>query len=95
MCRVSSRTLKCCAEPPATCLRSDTTIEAFTECASNAVVYAAPPGSNSTAATWRALDGVVLDARFLFRGIILARDLNIERVTIAQVLHCCDFPSLV
>lgn len=75
----------CRAEVPATCLRSDTTIDALMECASNAVVYTTQQGSNATQAKWTALDGVVLDARFLFRGIILARDLNIEGVTLAQV----------
>lgn len=82
----------CPAEPPATCLRRETTIEALMECDRNAVIYTTQPGANATRAIWTALDGVVLDARFLFRGIILARDVDIRGVTIAQVLR---YPGIV
>lgn len=82
----------CCAEPSATCHKSSTEdADTFRACAPTAVVYALPPDStsgaaNETSAVWTADKGVVLDARYLFRGIHLQRDLEIRGVTLAQAL---------
>eukprot|EP00892_Ulva_mutabilis_P000314 jgi/Ulvmu1/10283/UM060_0085.1 len=73
-------------EPPATCLRNDTTVQSLMDCDEDVVIYAAQAGSESTQAKWTALDGVVLDAAFLFRGIILSRNLTIQGVTVARML---------
>ena len=79
------------AEPPATCHQSAfEDVEAFRQCAPEAVVYTAPAGAeggNGTAAVWTAAEDVVLDARYLFRGIHLQRDLEIRGMTVAQVSH--------
>jgi hypothetical protein len=50
------------------------------ECFARAVVY-----TGESDAVWTASPGVVLDARFLFRGILLDRSLRLEGLTIAQV----------
>lgn len=73
------------AEPPATCLQNNPSLEAFLECAPQTVVYRAE--NPEAKATWMAAPGVVLDAAYLFRGIILNRPLDLRDMTFAQVLQ--------
>lgn len=93
------------AEPAATChISSSDDAQSFRACAPDAVVYSAPAAGssdlagdgsiNSTGALWTAEDNVVLDARYLFRGIHLQRDLEIRGVTIAQVRCASDMNQL-
>lgn len=61
----------------------------FRDCAPNAVIYSLPDNtedaSSSESALWTADSSVVLDVRYLFRGIHLERDLEINGMTLAQV----------
>ena len=74
-----------CAEPPATCLQNNPTLDAFIECAPQTIVYTAENPEEK--ATWTSDPGVVLDASYLFRGIILNRPLDLRDMTFAQVLY--------
>jgi hypothetical protein len=77
------------AEPPATCFDANNPDpDAFQKCASGAVLYNELEGDEGKA-NWSAEPNVVLDASFLFRGIVLNRPVDISGVTIAQVRSSC------
>ena len=88
------------AEPPATCHHTTTEdVDAFRKCAPDAVIYGSPPGgsgeSANATAVWTAAEDVVLDARYLFRGIHLERDLEIRGMTVAQVSLFVAAPAVL